>query len=409
MDEDGNRVLVSEVPLKPFVTVTSATSVKLSWEMAMNAPYIDFFTVMREPYPRVTALPHYTHGIEVEVEHEYRRKKGGDDDHIQKGTVEIAGLTPGYAYTFVVHSFTENNGHSTESESSDFIELPLETLEAERERRGESAKKKKGLLQTLKENFRRGVDGFKQTMSYLLDPAVYPIDEVREHLKKPGAHALLRGVSSKITTYEFDLGNGIKSKASSAAAAGGVLMSDSVGVRDQHKAANAEAVSNDITSVVDWFNKGNWGNGGFFNSMVRLVYSLSEWFAYGSICAALLIKADLFSTLPVIWVLLVALIRNPHPAPEEWNYLYRYSLFVLFFRVMFETNAFCMDVDPKTSRTDLNHWKFSMQPICPSDPINLFNPEVGSSHLKNFKPHFNTASSTLFCCFIAGSAPMSGL
>jgi hypothetical protein len=29
--------------------------------------------------------------------------------------------------------------------------------------------------------------------------------------------------------------------------------------------------------------------------------------------AALLVKTDLFSTLPVIWVLLVALIRNPHP------------------------------------------------------------------------------------------------
>ena len=156
-------------------------------------------------------------------------------------------------------------------------------------------------------------------------------------------------------------------------------MSDSMGLRDQFKAANAEAVSNDITNVTDWFNKGNWGNGGFLNAMVRLLYSLSEWFAYGSICAALLIKADFLSTLPVIWVLLVALIRNPHPAPEEWNYVYWYSLFVLFFRVMFETNAFCMDVDPTTSRTDLNHWKFSMQPICPSDPISLFNPEAGSS------------------------------
>jgi hypothetical protein len=79
MDEDGNRVFVSEVPLKPFASVASATSVRVAFDMPVNAPYIDYFTVMREPFPRVTALPHYTHGIEVEVAHEYRRKRGGDE------------------------------------------------------------------------------------------------------------------------------------------------------------------------------------------------------------------------------------------------------------------------------------------------------------------------------------------
>jgi len=135
MDQDGNRVFVSEVALKPFAAVTSATTVRLTWEMEPNAPNIDYFTVKREPYPRVTALPHYTHGVRAEVAHthgtSFRNK-----DHMQSGALRVKNLTPGYAYTFVVHSFTELNGHSTESDSSNPIELPLESLEAERSRQG---------------------------------------------------------------------------------------------------------------------------------------------------------------------------------------------------------------------------------------------------------------------------------
>ena len=89
----------------------------------------------------------------------------------------------------------------------------------------------------------------------------------------------------------------------------------------------------------------------------------------------LLAHCDFFSVLPVLWVLLVALIRNPHPAPEEWRALYWYSVLVLFFRLAFQTNAFCMDVDPESSPNDPNHWRFSVQPICPSQSRDLFDPD----------------------------------
>jgi hypothetical protein len=90
----------------------------------------------------------------------------------------------------------------------------------------------------------------------------------------------------------------------------------------------------------------------------------------------LLLHTDLLSTLPVIWVLLIALIRNPHPAPEEWNSVYYYSLMVLFFRVCFQTNAFCMDVNAAAPAFHLNRWMFSMQPFCPADPADLYDPGV---------------------------------
>ena len=110
---------------------------------------------------------------------------------------------------------------------------------------------------------------------------------------------------------------------------------------------------------------------------MRLVYSLSEWFAYASICGALLTHADFFSVLPVIWVMLIALVRNPHPAPESWRLAFWYSVGVLIFRVTFQTNAFCMDVDVDTAPSDLNHFTFSMQPRCPATKAELFNWDDG--------------------------------
>jgi hypothetical protein len=123
----------------------------------------------------------------------------------------------------VVHSFTENNGHSTESDSSDSIELPIETLEAERERRHleEGSRKKKSLLAVIKEKFRLGVASVLEALSFLLDPACYPVDEVKEQMKKMSSHAFLRSISANIDTYDIDQGEGgIKSKSSSARAAG---------------------------------------------------------------------------------------------------------------------------------------------------------------------------------------------
>jgi hypothetical protein len=381
MNEHGNRRLFSEIPMKPFASVVSATSARVAWEMPLNAPYIDYFTVKREPHPRVTALSHYTHGVEVQVEHEYRSlKKGkGGEDHAQRGTVEITGLQPGCAYSFVVHSFTEHNGHSAESDASDAIELPIETLEVEREQRVEGGKNKRSVLAVVKETCREGVNTATEALSCLLDPALYPIDEVKQHLQSAGTRALLRIISDQL-----NLGRagepvraakatrvGSKSKASSAHAVG-LTVSGAGGTRGNE----ADDTIGDLSHVRGWFNKGDWGDGGILSYVMRLMYSMSECFAYGSICIALLINADLFSTLPVIWMLLVALIRNPHPAPEEWTYQYKYSLTVLFFRVLFETNAFCMDVDTASTRTDLNHWRFSMQPVCPVDPADLYKPAV---------------------------------
>ena len=53
----------------------------------------------------------------------------------QKGVVTIKDLEPGKGYTFVVHSYTDANGHSTESDASDPIELPTETKKEEEARR----------------------------------------------------------------------------------------------------------------------------------------------------------------------------------------------------------------------------------------------------------------------------------
>jgi hypothetical protein len=49
-------------------------------------------------------------------------------------------------------------------------------------------------------------------------------------------------------------------------------------------------------------------------------------------------------------------LQRYNPAPEEWNHCYWYSLVVLFFRVLFETNVFCMDVDNSTSRWGSARW-----------------------------------------------------
>jgi hypothetical protein len=52
-----------------------------------------------------------------------------------------------------------------------------------------------------------------------------------------------------------------------------------------HRGPKEQAVSDDISKVRGWFNRGSWGDGGVGVGVIRLVYSLSEWFAYGSVCA----------------------------------------------------------------------------------------------------------------------------
>ena len=85
---------------------------------------------------------------------------------------------------FVVHSYTESNGHSTESEASDPIELPMETEEQTDARKKKEEEEKEGSWAMFKRLFKKGVDVCLDKLAYLLDPAVYPIPEVNERYKE---------------------------------------------------------------------------------------------------------------------------------------------------------------------------------------------------------------------------------
>ena len=413
-------------PKKPFVTATSPTSVKISWETHADAPEVEYFTVLREPriksvddetgkttYRRHTALPHYTHAVVVDPKKDAaedataRDRRGGPRTRSttrggagagdasggvgvgrgpQRGEVEIVDLTPGTAYVFVVHSYTQKGGHSTESEPSDPVETAEES-EAEQLARLEliRASKQSGWSK-FKGKVRRLVDKVLDTLAHLLDPAVYPVQEVKDRMDDPGIESHAddadgsKGPGSRAGRF------GVRRQASASLAGASLLEAaassadgDGVGGDKQRlrdgDAAEKRAFSHELGQIADWFKKGSWGRRGALHGLGRLAYSQSEWLAYASVFGGLLAHCDFFSVLPVLWVLLVALIRNPHPAPEEWRALYWYSVFVLFFRLAFQTNAFCMDVDPESSPNDPNHWRFSVQPICPSQSRDLFDPD----------------------------------
>ena len=375
MDPDsGDGAKVSEVPLKPYVTVINPTTVKITCEMLPNAPPIEYFTVKREPHPRLTALSHYSNPIEVAVEKRPGRERRGGHSRAgaQKGVVEIKDLKPGKGYTFVVHSYTESNGHSTESEASDPIELPMETEEQTDARKKKEEEEKEGSWAMFKRLFKKGVDVCLDKLAYLLDPAVYPIPEVNERYKEQSGDEMQ-------TIMIKDVDDGLSDSDNDSLP--DITKEPGAGSPEMRRRRDTNEFEAEMDAISNWFHKGHWGNKGgvmgFFGGIIRLVYSLSEWFAYASICGALLTHTDFFSVLPVIWVMLVALVRNPHPAPESWWMAFWYSIAVLIFRVTFQTKAFCMDVDEDTSPSDLNHFTFSMQPQCPATKASLFNWDNG--------------------------------
>ena len=380
MDPDtGDRAKVTEVPLKPFVTVVDPTSVKITCEMRPHAPAIEYFTVKREPQPRLTALSHYSEPVEVSVEKRSSGRGGGRGQvrggagGSQKGVVTIKDLEPGKGYTFVVHSYTDANGHSTESDASDPIELPTETKKEEEARRKKEEEAKEGNWAKFNRLFKKGVDVCLDRLAYLLDPAVYPIPEVneryREQVHDDAQTITIKDVDDVLSDSDEDSLPDVTREGPGAESP------------ERRRRRDTNEFEGEMDAISNWFHQGHWGDKGgvlgFLGGIMRLVYSLSEWFAYASICGALLTHTDFFSVLPVIWVMLIALVRNPHPAPESWRLAFWYSVGVLIFRVTFQTNAFCMDVDVDTAPSDLNHFTFSMQPRCPATKAELFNWDDG--------------------------------